>query len=60
MGNGYSKVSACVFSLVALAQLVRVAMGVPLEINHWPVPMAASIGVAVFAGALAAWGWRSR
>ena len=60
MGNGYSKVSAFVFSLVALAQLARVTMGVPLEINHWPVPMAASIGVAVFAGALAAWGWRSR
>jgi len=60
MGNRYSKVSAFVFSLVALAQLVRVAMGVPMEINHWPVPIAVSAVVALFAGALAAWGWRSR
>jgi hypothetical protein len=60
MGNRYTKVSAFVFSLVALAQLARVAMGVQVEINHWPVPMAASIGVALFTGALAAWGWRSR
>ena len=60
MGNGYTRVSAFVFSLVALAQLARVAAGVPLEINHWPVPMAASIGVALLTGALAAWGWRSR
>ena len=60
MGNGYSKVSAFVFSLVALAQLARAAMGVPVEINHWPVPIAVSVLVALLTGALAAWGWRSR
>lgn len=60
MGSRYSKVSAFVFSLVAVAQLARVATGVPVEINHWPVPIAVSVGVAVLTGVLAAWGWRSR
>jgi hypothetical protein len=60
MRSRYSKVSACVFSVVALAQLARVATGVPVEINHWPVPIAASVVVALLTGALAAWGWRSR
>jgi hypothetical protein len=60
MGSRYRNVSACVFSVVALAQLARVATGVPVEINHWPVPVAASLVVALLAGALAGWGWRSR
>ena len=60
MGSRYSKVSAFVFSLVALAQLARVATGIPVEINHWPVAMAASVAVALLTGVLAAWGWRSR
>jgi len=58
--NRYATVSAAVFALVALAHAVRVATGMPLELDSASVPTAVSAGVAVLAGGLAVWGWRSR
>lgn len=53
----YARVSATVFSLVAVLQVLRVARAWPLEIAGFAVPLSASIVAAVVAGALAAWGW---
>ncbi len=40
------------FGLAAIAHLVRLAFGVPIQIGTVSVPMAASVWVAVIAGAL--------
>jgi uncharacterized protein (DUF486 family) len=56
----YATASATVFALVALFQVFRAVAALPVQINGFVVPVAASWGIALFAGALAAWGWRSR
>ena len=58
--RSYVTASAIVFALVALFQVWRAATGLPVQIGGFSVPVAASWGVALFAGALSAWGWRSR
>lgn len=58
--RGFVTTSAVLFSLVAAFQLWRAISGWPVEINHFPVPVAASWGIAALAGLLATWGWRSR
>ena len=58
--RGFTTVAATVFSIVALLQLARAVSGIPIEINHWPLPVAASWGAAIVIGALAVWGWRVR
>lgn len=58
--RGYTTVSAIVFTLVSLAQAWRAASGFPVEINHYLLPAPASWAIAVLAGVLALWGWRSR
>jgi len=55
--TAYIRVSATVFSLVALLQALRAARGWPLDIAGTSIPVSASIVAAVVAGALAAWGW---
>ena len=58
--NRYATVSAVAFALVAIAHVVRVMTGTPIELDNAPVPTAVSAGVAILAGGLAVWGWRSR
>ena len=58
--RAYVNVSAAVFTLVAVLQAWRAASGAPLVIADMAIPAAASWIAAVFAGALAAWGWRTR
>lgn len=53
----YIRVSAAVFTLVALLQALRVVRGWSLDIAGMSVPVSASIVAAVLAAALAAWGW---
>ena len=57
--NAYVKVSATVFSIVSLVQILRVVRGWPLDIAGMSIPVSASIVAALVAGALAAWGWSS-
>ena len=56
----YATASAVVFALVALFQVFRAATAMPVQIDGYLIPVAASWVIAVFAGSLAAWGWRSR
>ena len=58
--SSYATTSAVVFALVALFQLYRATMGLVVEIDHRMVPVAISWAIALFAGAMAFWGWRSR
>lgn len=53
----YARVSATVFTLVAVLQVLRVARAWPVEIAGTSLPLSASIVAAVVAGALAVWGW---
>lgn len=55
----YARVSATVFTLVAVLQVLRVARAWPVEIAGASLPLSASIVAAVVAGALAVWGWSS-
>ena len=56
----YATASAVVFALVALLQAFRAAAALPVQIDGHLVPVALSWVLALAAGALAAWGWRSR
>ena len=58
--GGYATASAIVFTLVALFQVWRAAVGLPVQIGGTSVPVAASWGIAAFAAVMALWGWRSR
>jgi hypothetical protein len=55
--RSYLIVSAIVFCVVALANLTRLALGVPIEIGSFRVPTAASWGPVLLAGTLAVWGF---
>lgn len=55
----YCVVSGVLFSLVALAHLLRIAYGVSIQVDEFAVPMLASwIGLCV-PGALAVWAFRT-
>ena len=56
----YATASATVFALVALFQVYRALVALPVSIDGHAIPVVASWGIALFAGALAVWGWRSR
>ena len=56
----YATASATIFALVALFQAFRAAAALPVQIDGYAIPVAASWVIALFAGGLAAWGWRSR
>lgn len=58
--RAYCRVSALIFSVVALLQAYRALLGLPLEIGQFEIPVAASWFAAVVAGAMAMWGWRQR
>ena len=56
--RAYCVVSAVVFSVVAVAHLLRAAGGWPLVLGSWPAPLAMSWLAGAGAAALAAWGFR--
>ena len=56
----YATASATIFALVALFQAFRAIAALPVSIDGRAIPVVASWVIAVFAGVLAVWGWRSR
>ncbi len=54
----YCAVSATLFAVVALAHLVRLLNGWPVEIDATAIPMGVSWVGFIVPGALAAWGFR--
>ena len=57
--SAYCVVSGVLFSLVALAHLIRIVNGMPVQIDDFMVPMFVSwVGLVVPAG-LAFWAFRS-
>ena len=55
----YVKVSGVLFALVAVGHLVRVLARWPLLIAGRPLPALASLIVALLAGAMSIWAWRT-
>ena len=55
----YELVSGAFFSLLALVQLTRVALGWPVQAAAATVPVWASILTCLTAGSLAVWAFRS-
>jgi hypothetical protein len=58
-GRGYARISALVFGVIAVLQGWRAASGLPVAIDGWNLPVAASWAACIAAGVLAAWGWRA-
>ena len=58
--RNYTRISALVFTVIAVLQGWRAASGFPILIDGWMLPVAASWAACIAAGALAIWGWRSR
>lgn len=58
--RNYIRVSALVFTVVALLQGWRAARGFPVAIDGWTLPVAASWVACIVAAGLAIWGWRAR
>ncbi len=54
----YCTVSAVVFSVVAIAHLVRAVQATPVVVGSWPAPTAISWLAVVVAAGLALWGFR--
>jgi hypothetical protein len=59
-GRRFHLVSVALFTALALLQGARAALGWPVQIGGFAVPVAASAVVAAVAAALAVWGWRTR
>lgn len=56
----YARIAACLFGILALAHVARLAYGVPVTVGTTAIPMAMSwFGIAV-AGALCVLGLRAR
>jgi hypothetical protein len=60
MSRRYVVVSGLIFGFVALAQLLRAAMHVPVQIGSAEIPVWASWVAVVVAGSLCAWAFASR
>jgi hypothetical protein len=60
MSKNYIVVSGLVFGFVALAQVARALMQLPVHIGSLEIPVAASWVAAAVAGILCAWAFRSR
>ena len=58
--HSYTRISALVFTIVALLQGWRAASGFDVVIGGWTLPIAASWAACIVAAALAVWGWRAR
>ena len=55
----YTQVSGAIFSLIAVGQLIRAVMGLPVQVADVEVPVWASACAFVFMAALAIWAMRS-
>ena len=55
----YFRITAVLFTIVALVHLTRLVSGWPVEVNGVDIPMAASWFGTLVPGALAVWGYRS-
>ena len=53
--RAYLLVSGLLFGVVALAHILRLAYGAPVQVGGWTVPLEASWIGAIVAGALCAW-----
>ncbi|MND04433.1 hypothetical protein D3C83_246960 [compost metagenome] len=60
MSNRYVVVSGVIFGFVALAQVLRAVMQVPVQIGGVGIPVWASWGAAVLAGSMCTWAFASR
>lgn len=56
--KNYCLVSGTLFSLVALAHLLRIAFGMAVQVDAYAVPMTLSWVGLIVAGALAVWAFR--
>jgi hypothetical protein len=56
--RSYIQFSGLIFAIVSVGHLLRVLRRWPLMIAGYPLPVLASLAVAVAAGVLAAWAWR--
>ena len=55
--KSYCVVSGTLFAIVALAHLVRVINGWPVQVDTWSVPMLASWIGLIVPGCLAVWAY---
>lgn len=55
----YQKISGFVFTIVALAQLLRAVMQWPAMVNGLSIPIWCSVIAFLVAGSLAIWAFRS-
>lgn len=60
MSKNYVVVSGVAFGFIAVVQAVRAFRQLPVHIGSFDVPVAASWVVAVVAGGLCVWAFRSR
>ena len=56
----YENVSGVVFALIALAQLMRAILRLPVQVGGLMIPVWVSFVAAGVTGALAIWAFRSR
>lgn len=56
--KNYCLVSGTLFSLVALAHLLRIALGMAVQVDAYAVPMTLSWVGLIVTGALAIWAFR--
>jgi hypothetical protein len=55
----YEQVSGTIFAIVSLVQLTRIAMGWPVQIDLFTVPIWFSVIAFLVTGGLAFWAFRS-
>jgi lipopolysaccharide export LptBFGC system permease protein LptF len=55
----YCVISGAVFSLVALAHLIRMVYGMSVQIDEYAVPMSVSWVAFIVTAALAVWAFRT-
>jgi hypothetical protein len=55
----YEQVSGTIFAIVSLVQLTRIAMGWPVQIDLFTVPIWFSVIAFIVTGALSIWAFRS-
>jgi hypothetical protein len=60
MNNRYVLVSGVVFGVIALAQLIRAANQVPVQVGSVAIPVWVSWLAVVVTGSLCAWAFASR
>ena len=54
----YEQVSGAVFSVMALAQLIRSVLGLPAQVGSFAIPVWLSVIAFVITGSLALWAFR--